>query len=134
MLYATLPDLTVIAEQPKGLEFESFTPSIDDITEGWVVVAMYTTYDSERSYDSDYRYQVIDLYADRDAAMEAGKRASNVDRWDDDNAAKHGILFADGTPVRRLDFTGWGNSLRTVTVKHVVVKPYQDTVVFGRYM
>ena len=131
MLYLTLPDMDLLSEQPKNYHFESFTPTDDSVTQGWVVVAVYTQYDSFEHSPEKY-YQVIDFYGVRDAAMSAANTLYDNERNYDiskrDVSDRPQAYFADGSVVKNLAFAGWGSSLEEIIIKRCKLQEHQDIV------
>lgn len=133
MYYLDLTGFDLYREKPQDSDYESFTCTDDSVEEGWVVFAMYTTYDSFSSDDTP-RYQVIDFYGDRQAAMTAAKTLYDCERnWEVSQLpeSKQPVAYhADGSPVKYKEFSGWGNSLREIIVKRCNLKECHDVYRF----
>lgn len=133
MYYLDLTGFDLYREKPQDCNYESFNCTDDSVEEGWVVFAIYTTYDSFDRDDTPC-YQVIDFYGDRDAAMTAAKVLYDCERdWDLSHLpeSKQPVAFhANGTPVKYKSFSGWGNSLQEIVVKRCKLKDCHDVYRF----
>ena len=144
MYYLTLSDFEVYSVNPNedsgfsSIEFESFVPTIDDIKDGYIVVAKYRTYDSFKT-DDHYSYCVIDIYKTKEHAIKNGTIIAEMDANEryrikpktfSDETPKN----ADGTEVKYLPFIGWGSNLEEVIVKKIEVKnEYEYTIIPRSY-
>lgn len=142
--YLTLSDFEVYSVNPNdgleysSIEFESFTPTLDGIDEGYVVFAKYKTYDSFKT-DEHPSYCVIDIYKDKAEAIKNGTIIAELvrdDRWPDPKGKTYGdetAKNADGSEVKYLPFTGWGSSLEEIVIKKVAVKNEYEYTIIRRF-
>lgn len=138
MLYLTLPELELLKEQPTNnhswrySNYESFTPSLDNIDSGWLVYATYTTYDSENE-SNELQYQVFDLYDNREEAIRTATLLYEHERsWLAEPPKYEGVpQYADGREIKNIAFSGWGNRLREVICKRMTVQDHPDTVILS---
>lgn len=138
--YLTLNTYEVFKENPNTdnsnqESFESFVPTLDDLSEGYIAFATYETFDSY-STSEELSYFVLDLYPDKESAMKAGEalmekyRKENVSRFNKDPVKNNtSPMFADGTVIDNIPCLGWGSSLKEVIIKKVDVKLEPDYVV-----
>lgn len=136
LMYAIIPDFKKVSlVKPLDQFFESFTPTINvEVGNKYtIIVVEYTTYDSYTSYKEPY-YQVIDLYNKRENAINTARAIHEYVR-EGENNCKEEILYADGTKVKYLSFTGWGNSYERIFIKSckIIKEPYGNSDIELKY-
>lgn len=122
-LYVSLDTFDVTREKIPT-NYESFTPTVD-INAGWLVVLKYYTYDSFNE-DDEPRYEVLDLYDDRDKAMAVGN--SLVDEFSYSTRTPAKRLYNNGKPIKYLPVGGWGSRFEEVIIKRVSIEDHADMV------
>ncbi|QIG65984.1 hypothetical protein phiOC_p342 [Ochrobactrum phage vB_OspM_OC] len=136
-MYFDYDRMMVHTGQPKddNVYVETFIPSDATLTEGYLVYCTYRNYDSVNTDDSD-NFMVIDLYSDKDKAIEAGKiiqrKFGYLIDYDDvlrklpykeaekiKNELK--VLDHDGDQVRSFPFGQWGSRFEACYIVFVEV-------------
>ena len=128
----------------KFKDYESFIPSLDfqDGETGYVVCAIYTTYDSENTWE-DESFEIIDAYKSKNHAK--GTAQAIVDHYKADRDA-HRIYptaivpdliltRADGSPYGRgyhnFPWMGWGQNFKRVAVAEFQLAEDPKIMIFG---
>jgi hypothetical protein len=139
--YLTLDDYEVYSENPNNSndfrQFESFVPTIENLMDGYVVFATYKTYDSF-STDEELSYFVLDLYPDKEKAIEAGenliKKVNEEDRFSKEKDNKSAYpKFANNDEIKYIPCIGWGTDFQEIIVKKVEVKQEPDYIIMRRF-
>lgn len=103
-------------------DYETFTPSFEDLIDGYVVVVEYTTYDSETEYSEVYRH-VVDVFKTSENAEECALGLLKLVKYQSrsyGHPEKPLVLDAAGSPVGYTPAGHWGNSFQKVVVQYVI--------------
>ncbi len=114
MLYFLTESETVVREYPPNVDYESFTPTFDG-SSGWLLFYTYHTYDSFGT-DSTKYWEVIDLYEEKEQAVEVAKAIRDSQFGGEFKATKF-----DGSKIYAT-WQHWGTSLDEVYVLPVTIK------------
>lgn len=116
-LYLDTETFDVYLERREGqYGLESFTPTLD-LEEGFLVVAVTSTYDSYGPNEG-LRYEVLDMYPTFEDAEKVAndiqeRRKAKTWRGQKPNPP---LFYANGEPYRYYSWEGWGNSLEEILI------------------